>query len=69
MSFVQGFIRGMTIMEMNKTLTPENEKNAFYLLEQVAGFSYQASLRAVAVLGIADNLLDGQKQQRNWQIK
>ncbi|EOI6441563.1 methyltransferase [Yersinia enterocolitica] len=56
-------------MEMNKTLTPENEKNAFYLLEQVAEFSYQASLRAVAVLGIADNLLDGPKTAKELADK
>lgn len=31
-------------MGTHETLAPENEKNAFYLLEQVAGFSNQASL-------------------------
>ncbi|WP_221885842.1 methyltransferase [Pseudomonas aeruginosa] len=34
---------------------------AVYLLEQAMGFTYQAALRAAAVLGIADYLRDGEK--------
>ncbi|WP_113626087.1 methyltransferase [Pectobacterium peruviense] len=45
-----------------KTITTgntENEKAAMYLLEQAMGYTYQASLRAVALLGVADHLKAG----------
>ncbi|KFF79856.1 methyltransferase [Serratia marcescens] len=40
---------------------PENANAAVYLLEQSMGLTYQAALRATAVLGIADCLKEGDK--------
>ncbi|MEI7282308.1 methyltransferase [Pectobacterium carotovorum] len=37
----------------------ENETAAMYLLEQALGYTYQASLRAAALLGVADHLKAG----------
>ncbi|CFV28753.1 Hydroxyneurosporene-O-methyltransferase [Yersinia enterocolitica] len=48
-------------MTANKTFTPEREKAALYLLGEAMGFSYQGALRAAAVLGVADHLVDGPK--------
>ncbi|AJJ10282.1 calO1 [Yersinia rohdei] len=48
-------------MRTNNVFTPESEKAALYLLGEAMGFSYQAALRAVAVLGVADYLVDGAK--------
>lgn len=39
----------------------KNDAAAVYVLEQAMGFTFQASLRAAAVLGIADYLKDGEK--------
>ncbi|WP_181375165.1 MULTISPECIES: methyltransferase [Enterobacterales] len=43
-------------METNRNFKSENDKAAVYLLEQAMGVTYQAALRAAAVLGIADHL-------------
>ncbi|MBS0055113.1 methyltransferase [Yersinia sp. Marseille-Q3913] len=48
-------------MITNKNFTHENETAALYLMDLLMGYSYQASLRAVALLGVADHLLDGPK--------
>ncbi|HDL7456879.1 TPA: methyltransferase [Yersinia enterocolitica] len=48
-------------MITNKTFKPEREKAALYLLGEAMGFSYQGALRAAAVLGVADHLVDGPK--------
>lgn len=48
-------------MVINEKFTPENEKAALYLMDIIMGYNYQASLRAVAVLGVADHLLSGPK--------
>ncbi|MEE9684957.1 methyltransferase [Lelliottia amnigena] len=43
------------------SLSEVERKDAMYLLEQSMGFVWQASLRAVAELGVADRLLEGDK--------
>ena len=48
-------------MESNKALMSENEKGALYLIDQAMGYTYQAALRAAAVLGVADHLIKGPK--------
>lgn len=48
-------------MVTNKKFTHENETAALYLMDLIMGYSYQASLRAVALLGVADHLLGGPK--------
>lgn len=44
-----------------KKLNSLERKEAIFLLEQSMGFVWQAALRSVAVLGIADYLADGNK--------
>ncbi|CNI45479.1 methyltransferase [Yersinia vastinensis] len=48
-------------METNKTFTPESEKAALFLIDQIMSYSYQAALRAAALVGVADHLLDKPK--------
>src|SRR5471030_445188 len=48
-------------MESNMSLMSENEKGALYLIDQAMGYTYQAALRAAAVLGVADHLIKGPK--------
>jgi len=48
-------------MKMNDVVISENESAALHLLDQAMGFTYQASLRAAAVLGVADHLAEGAK--------
>ncbi|CNH07635.1 Hydroxyneurosporene-O-methyltransferase [Yersinia enterocolitica] len=56
-------------MTTNKTFTPESEKAALYLLDQTMGFTYQAALRAAAILGVADHLIDGPKTAQQLSKK
>lgn len=51
-------------MKMNNSVNSEDENAALHLLDQAMGFTYQASLRAAAVLGIADHLVEGAKTAR-----
>ncbi|QLJ66802.1 methyltransferase [Serratia marcescens] len=46
-------------MENNRNGISESDAAAVHLLEQSMGFTYQAALRAAAVLGIADYLKEG----------
>ncbi|CNI93966.1 methyltransferase [Yersinia mollaretii] len=48
-------------MVKNNPLKYEGDTAALYLLEQAMGFTFQASLRAAAILGIADHLTKGAK--------
>lgn len=48
-------------MITNEEFTAEKEAAALYLLDQTLGYTYQASLRAVAILGVADHLKDRPK--------
>ncbi|WP_145574448.1 methyltransferase [Yersinia mollaretii] len=45
----------------NNPLKYEGDTAALYLLEQAMGFTFQASLRAAAILGVADHLAKGAK--------
>ncbi|EEQ11137.1 Hydroxyneurosporene-O-methyltransferase [Yersinia mollaretii ATCC 43969] len=45
----------------NNPLKYEGDTAALYLLEQAMGFTFQASLRAAAILGVADHLVKGAK--------
>lgn len=53
--------RGIISMETNSVCISEDETAALHLLDQAMGFTYQASLRAAAVLGVADRLAEGAK--------
>lgn len=48
-------------MGSNNKLNNEDDTAALYLLEQAMGFTFQASLRAAAILGVADHLTKGAK--------
>ncbi|MFV8799372.1 methyltransferase [Yersinia sp. LJYL362] len=48
-------------MGNNSQLKNEDDTAALYLLEQAMGFTFQASLRAAAILGVADHLTKGAK--------
>ncbi len=48
-------------MLKNDTDISKNESAAIYLLEQAMGITFQASLRAATLLGIADKLKNGAK--------
>ncbi|MBW5823629.1 methyltransferase [Yersinia kristensenii] len=48
-------------MGNNNQLKHENDTAALYLLEQAMGFTFQASLRAAAILGVADHLTTSAK--------
>lgn len=48
-------------MGNNNLLKCEDDTAALYLLEQAMGFTFQASLRAAAILGVADHLVKGAK--------
>lgn len=48
-------------MGNNNQLKNADETAALYLLEQAMGFTFQASLRAAAILGVADHLTTGAK--------
>ncbi|CNK02757.1 Hydroxyneurosporene-O-methyltransferase [Yersinia aldovae] len=48
-------------MAINKDFSPEKEAAALFLLDQAMGFTYQAALRAVTILGGADQLTNGPK--------
>ncbi|MDN0109040.1 methyltransferase [Yersinia mollaretii] len=48
-------------MVNNNPLKYEGDTAALYLLEQAMGFTFQASLRAAAILGVADHLAKGAK--------
>ncbi|MGP2471315.1 methyltransferase [Yersinia sp. 2540 StPb PI] len=48
-------------MTTNTTISPESETAALFLLDQAMGFTYQASLRAAAILGVADHLIQRPK--------
>ncbi len=54
-------------MAINKDFSPEKEAAALFLLDQAMGFTYQAALRAVTILGGLISLQMGQKQHRNWR--
>ena len=47
--------------QMQSQLVLKNEDAALHLLDQTMGYTYQAALRAVAQLGVADYLADGPK--------
>lgn len=44
-----------------KPIISKNEEAALFLLDQTIGYIYSAALRAVALLGVADYLIDGPK--------
>lgn len=48
-------------MSQRNSLDLLSRKEGMCLLEQSMGFVWQAALRAVAVLGVADRLVDGKK--------
>lgn len=48
-------------MGSNNKLNNEDDTAALYLLEQAMGFTFQASLRAAVILGVADHLTKGAK--------
>jgi cyclopropane fatty-acyl-phospholipid synthase-like methyltransferase len=48
-------------MESNKSFNSENGSAALYLLDQAMGYTFQAALRAAAILGVADHLINGPK--------
>lgn len=48
-------------MLSHNKLDSHERREAMYLLEQSMGFVWQASLRSVALLGVADHLIDGKK--------
>lgn len=47
--------------QIQSQLVLKNEDAALHLLDQTMGYTYQAALRAVAQLGVADYLADGPK--------
>ncbi|WP_202210769.1 methyltransferase [Pseudomonas paraversuta] len=47
--------------QIQSQLVLKNEDAALHLLDQTMGYTYQAALRAVAQLGVADYLADGSK--------
>lgn len=47
--------------QIQTQLVLKNEDAALHLLDQTMGYTYQAALRAVAQLGVADYLADGSK--------
>ncbi|WP_411800912.1 hypothetical protein [Enterobacter vonholyi] len=48
-------------MSQRNSLDLLSRKEGMCLLEQSMGFVWQAALRAVAVLGVADRLVEGKK--------
>jgi hypothetical protein len=52
----------MNVLTRNKDLVVSDHKTAaLFLLDQAMGYGYAASLRAAAILGVADHLVDGPK--------
>lgn len=54
-------------MSQRNSLDLLSRKEGMCLLEQSMGFVWQAALRAVAVLGVADHLVEGKNPSRNWR--
>lgn len=48
-------------LNKNNVNVSDDETAGLYLLEQTMGYTYQAALRAVTILGVADHLVDGPK--------
>jgi hypothetical protein len=54
-------------MSQRNSLDLLSRKEGMCLLEQSMGFVWQAALRAVAVLGVADLLVEGKNPLSNWR--